>query len=145
MKAVFKVVAWFGIVLTLPFILWGFYFSFVKLRDIIIPPPPGYFKEGSSVLFFYAQILFTFGTILIVIGGSFSKPKHFALTSILVGFLYVSLVFGGYIQDIQERGWWFMVPALIVFSLPGLICIIEGVMLKLVANRAMPQQKKIVT
>jgi hypothetical protein len=94
MKTTFKIVAWFGIICTLPYIVWSLYNVPLVIRELTNSLPPFYFNETGPITFL-ATILFVFGTVLMVVGGAIAKPKYFALASILSGSMYVFLDVGG--------------------------------------------------
>jgi hypothetical protein len=140
-KTVFKVVAWIGVIATLPFIILGIYRIVVLIRDIINPPPPGYFNEGGTGIILLL-FLFVLGVITMLLGGLISRPKHFDLASLTIGTLYILIMLVGTIPDwISNWQGPESLAALLVFVLPGAFCIFEGFMLRPMANEPAPKRK----
>jgi hypothetical protein len=83
---------------------------------------------GSGVGYMLAWILGMLGALLILIGGFIARPPYLRLGAILIGLVYISSFYGWMKEDTENLGWLFNI-------LPGLVCIIDSIIIKLLSNR----------
>ncbi len=83
---------------------------------------------GSGVGYMLALMLGVLGALLILIGGFIARPPYLWLGAILIGLVYISSFYGWIKEDTGNPGWIFSI-------LPGLICIIGGVVMARLSSR----------
>ena len=105
---VLKVVAWVGIGVMVGALTFAFF--------VCISPPM--VSEGWALLVAFATLPGILGVLLVLIGGFVSKPRYLWVASIIVGALFVSSFYCS-----AHHG----LLSFILFTSPGLVCIIGGV------------------
>ena len=79
---------------------------------------------SESLNYNIAWILAIFGTILVAIAGFISRPRFFWLVAIVIGIAYIASLYG-WLGD-NSAGF----IGLIMVTMPGIVCIILGVLIK---------------
>jgi hypothetical protein len=134
-KAVFIAITWIGVIIITLTICASFWMSWKKIFD---PGSIGGVDFETPI----AWILGGIGAVLMLIGGINSKPKFFWLVCITIGILYVVSFFGNF-KEIPERIRYNdldTVKMYLIYSiLPALVCVIEGVFLKISEQKAKKQ------
>jgi len=74
--------------------------------------------------YYMAWILSVVGTVMLVLTGFISRPRFFWLAAIIIGIAYIASLYG-WLTD-NTAG--FM--GLVMVTLPGVLCIIIGVLIK---------------
>ena len=113
---VLKVVAWVGIGIMTSALAFAFY--------VCTAPPM--VSEGWGLLLVFGTLPGILGTLLVLIGGFISKPRYLWLASIIVGVLFIPSFYGMAHHGILE---------LVLFSSPGLACIIGGVVMRWLSHK----------
>jgi len=116
MKVV-KVVAWVGIGVMVGTSAFAFF--------VCITPPM--VSEGWALLALFATLPGILGVLLVLIGGFVSKPRYLWIASIIVGALFVSSFYGVALD--------YGMLSLVLFSSPGLACIIGGIVMQWLSHR----------
>jgi len=83
---------------------------------------------GSGVGYMLAWMLGVLGTLLILIGGFIARPPYLWLGAIVIGLIYTSSFYGWIKEDTGNLVWIFNI-------LPGLVCIIGGVVMTRLSSR----------
>jgi hypothetical protein len=107
---VLRVVAWVGIGVMVGALTFAFY--------VCISPPK--VSEGWVLLMVFATIPGILGTLLVLIGGFVSKPRYLWIASIIVGTLFISSFYRSAHHGLLTY---------ILFTSPGLVCIIGGIVM----------------
>jgi len=113
---VLKVIAWVGIGVMVGALAFSFF--------VCITPPM--VSEGWGLLLVFGTLPGILGVLLVLIGGFVSKPRYLWLASIIVGVLFVSSFYGLAYYGMLE---------LVLFSSPGLACIIGGIVVQWLSHR----------
>jgi hypothetical protein len=121
---VLKVVAWGGIGVMAVASAFAFFVC-------TIPP---FVSEGWVLLAAFATLPGILGTLLVLIGGFVSKPRYLWTASIVVGALFVSSFYCLAIDVVVSLPLYGML-SFILFSSPGLVCIIGGVVMGWLSHR----------
>ena len=119
---ILRFLAWFGLLLIVPGLLLSFSSSWVMVSR------PG--QLGSGVGYFVENCAGALGTLLALIGGFIARPKYFWIGAIVVGVVYIAS-FYGYAVDFKL----YMLGGIFVMLLPGLACIIGGIVMQRVQNK----------
>jgi 4-amino-4-deoxy-L-arabinose transferase-like glycosyltransferase len=118
MKTFFKILAWFGLCFILPGLIFSYSSSSVSVSRGDL---------GSGIGYAAALLFGAIGTVLALIGRFISRPDKFWIALIVVGIAYIAS-FYGFFADPREGGIKF-ISASIVMSLPGIVCIIGGIII----------------
>ena len=113
---VLKVVAWVGIGVMVGALTFAFF--------VCISPPM--VSEGWVLLVAFATLPGILGVLLVLIGGFVSKPRYLWIASIIVGALFVSSFYCS-----AHHG----LLTLVLFTSPGLVCIIGGIVMGWLSHR----------
>ena len=112
-----KVVAWVGIGIMAVASAFAFF---------VCTAPP-FVSEGWVLLVVFATLPGILGVLLVLIGGFVSKPRYLWIASIIVGALFVSSFYGVALD--------YGMLSLVLFSSPGLACIIGGIVMQWLSHR----------
>lgn len=118
MKAFLKYLAWIGLLIILPSLFFSYSSSWTMASS------PG--QLGSGVGYVITAVVGTIGTSLALIGGFISRPRYFWIGTLVVGIAYIASFYGyfcGYTIELEVK----FIPGLFVMLLPGLACIIAGI------------------
>jgi len=121
MKTFLKFLAWIGLLIILPGLVFSYSSSWV------IASSPG--QLGSGVGYVITALIGTIGTLLALIGGFISRPRYFWIGTLVVGFAYIASFYGyffGYTVELEVK----FIPGLLVMLLPGLACIVAGIVIR---------------
>ena len=121
---VLKVIAWVGIGVMVGASAFSFF--------VCIAPPM--VSEGWGLLLVFGTLPGILGVLLVLIGGFVSKPRYLWLASIIVGVLFVSSFYGLATPLVPSLPLYGML-SFILFSSPGLVCIIGGVVMGWLSHR----------
>ena len=121
---VLKVVAWVGIGIMAVASAFAFF---------VCTAPP-FVSEGWVLLVVFATLPGILGVLLVLIGGFVSKPRYLWIASIIVGALFVSSFYGLATPLVPSLPLYGML-SFILFSSPGLVCIIGGVVMGWLSHR----------
>ncbi len=114
--------AWIGVFLIVTGACRAFTESMRIYSPIFRENPFGPFGEGFNFGFIFALLLGSFGVLIALIDGLIRRPRYLWIGLLTVGSIYISSFFGLYVYRFHL--------GYILYSLPGLICIVEGVILK---------------
>jgi len=120
---VWKVIAWVGI---------GIMVGASVLAFFVCTAPP-MVSEGWGLLAVFATLPGILGTLLVLIGGFVSKPRYLWITSIIVGVLNTSSFYC--LVDVVASLPLYGMLSFVLFSSPGLVCVIGGVVMGCLSHK----------
>ncbi len=126
MKTFLKILAWLGLGLVIPGLFCSFSASY---NDLVYPG-----MTSSGVGYFVALCFGAVGVLLTMVGGLIAKPRFLKITCIIIGVVYIISFYGLFIvmldnRWIEREGIAQAISGLILSLLPGIILIIEGIIL----------------
>jgi len=124
---VLRVVAWVGI---------GVMAGASAFAFFVCTAPP-MVSEGWVLLAVFATLPGILGALLVLIEGFVSKPRYLWIASIIVGVVNVSS-FYCLALDVMVSLPLYGMLSFILFSSPGLVCIIGGVVMGWLSHRGKP-------
>jgi hypothetical protein len=126
MKTFMKILAWFGLLIILPSLLLSYSSSWTWISTG---------QLGSGVGYVVTAGVGVIGTLLALIGGFIARPKYFWIGAIVVGVAYIAS-FYGYVVDFETK----FILGLFVMLLPGLACIVAGIIIRKLDKRTQSQR-----
>ena len=121
MKTFLKVLAWIGLLIILPGLVFSYSSSWVMASN------PG--ALGSGVGYVMTAVVGAIGTLLALIGGFIARPRYFWIGALVVGIAYVASFYGYFFGHTVDLGAKF-IPGLLLMLLPGLACIAAGMVIR---------------
>jgi len=122
-----KIIAWFGLLL----IALGLPLSFSSSWTWVSTG-----TLGSGAGYFVTLCTGATGALLALIGGFIARPKYLWIGAIVIGVTYISS-FYGYRMGLDEPSkYW----GVFVMLLPGLACIVEGIVIRKLDKRTQSQR-----
>jgi len=119
MKMFLKFLTWIGLLIVLAGLVFSYSSSWVMVSRG---------QLGSSVGYVITALIGAVGTLLALIGGFIARPKYFWIGSLVVGIAYIASFYGYFFGYTVELNAWF-VPGLLLMLLPGLACVVAGVVI----------------
>ena len=117
-KTRLKIAAWVAVGI----ILLGTPLAFSYSKSLISIGP-----RGVGVAWWgFTWILGGIGTVILLVTGFISKPRFLAVGAVVVGLIYISSFYGLILHSLQND----TIPGSIPVLLPGLACIIGGIVMQ---------------
>ncbi len=119
-----------GAILTLPFTCCSLNPSLEEWRDV------GTSSWDFIVMMLLGMISMMIGSLLALIGGLTARPHFMGISLFVIGFICLICSSGGYIDEVKSPvedkvglGY------ILLFWLPGIICLIEGITLAVMTGK----------
>ncbi len=121
------IIAWFGLLL----IALGLPLSFSSSWTWVSTG-----TLGSGAGYFVTLCAGAIGVLLALIGGVITRPKYFWVVAIVIGVAYISSFYGYRMGLDEPYKYW----GVFVMLLPGLACIVEGIVISKLNKRTQSRQ-----
>ena len=122
MRVTLIIIAWFGLLL----IALGLPLSFSSSWTWVSTG-----TLGSGAGYFVTLCTGAIGALLALIGGVITRPKYLWIGSIVIGVAYISSFYGYRMGLDEPYKYW----GVFVMLLPGLACIVEGIVIRKLNKR----------
>jgi len=122
MRVILIIIAWFGLLL----IALGLPLSFSSSWTWVSTG-----TLGSGAGYFVTMCTGAIGALLALIGGVMTRPKYLWIGCIVIGVAYISSFYGYRMGLDEPYKYW----GVFVMLLPGLACIVEGIVIRKLNKR----------
>ena len=131
MRKLVRIITWLGIGI----MIIGIPFSFAASSKVM--SGAGTEVEGGALM---AWLLGAVGIIPMLIGGLIARPKYFWIGCLIAGALYIVSFYGFLMLSVwtmanSEGRLWELIAGFAALLGPGLLALVEGILLKILPNR----------